>query len=90
LPLLNNPQAEWDHPAYTIWSEDGRTIQGVAVRTERWRYAEFDSGRGGAMLFEENADPQELKNLANDPQYAAVCAKLSSLAKQYAAGLAQK
>ena len=90
-PLLNDPKAEWDHPAFTVWSEDGHTIHGVAVRTEKWRYAEFgDNGKGGAMLFDETADPQELKNLADDPKYAAVCAKLSSLAKQYAAGLAQK
>ncbi len=86
-PLLIDPKAPWDHEAYTIWSEDGRTIQGVAVRTDRWRFAEFDGGRGGAMLFDEDADPQELKNLADDPQYAAVCAKLSALAKQYAARL---
>ncbi len=89
-PLLENPQADWDHPAYTIWSEDGRTIQGVAVSTERWRFSEFQDGRGGAMLFDENADPLELKNLADDPQYAAVCEKLSRLAKQYAARLSQK
>ncbi len=90
VSLLNDPKADWDHPAYTIWSEDGRTIQGVAVRTDKWRFAEFVGGRGGAMLFDENADPQELKNLADDPQYADVCAKLSSLAKQYAAQLDQK
>ena len=42
VPLLKDPDAKWDHPAHTVWSEDGRTLQGVAVRTERWRYAEFD------------------------------------------------
>ncbi|HZZ27319.1 MAG TPA: sulfatase-like hydrolase/transferase, partial [Pirellulales bacterium] len=90
LPLLNNPQAKWDYPAYTIWSEDGKTIQGVGVRTEKWRYAEFDGAKAGAMLFDETADPQELRNLADDPKYTAVIAELSPLAKQYAARLAAK
>lgn len=91
VPLLENPKAEWNHPAYTVWSEDGKTIQGVAVRTEKWRYAEFgENGKNGAMLFDEAADPQELKNLADDPKYASVVAELSPLAKQYAARLASK
>jgi iduronate 2-sulfatase len=84
-PLLNNPDAEWNYPAFTVWSEDGKMLQGISVRNERWRYTEFDGGRGGAVLFDEKDDPQELKNLANDPKYAAVCAELSPLVKQYAA-----
>ena len=36
-PLLNDPTAPWDHPAYTVWSEDGRHFTGVMVRTDRWR-----------------------------------------------------
>jgi iduronate 2-sulfatase len=89
-PLLKNPQQEWDHPAFTVWSENGKTLHGVAVRTERWRYAEFGpEGSKGAMLFDEAADPQDLKNLADDPKCAEVKAKLSTQAKQYAATLKQ-
>ena len=91
VPLLNDPKAKWDYPAYTIWSEDGSTIHGVGVRIEKWRYAEFgDNGKNGAMLFDEAADPQELKNLADDPKYASVVAELSQLAKKYAARLEMK
>ena len=90
VPLLNDPKAKWDEPAYTIWSEDGKTIHGVGVRTEKWRYAEFSDGNAGAMLFDETADPQELKNLADDPKYASVVAELSPLAKQYSAKLPSK
>jgi iduronate 2-sulfatase len=85
-PLLNNPEAGWDHPAYTVWSEDGKTLHGVAVRTERWRYAEFGGGKNGAMLLDEQADPNEVKNLADDPKLASVRAELSALAKKYAWG----
>jgi arylsulfatase A-like enzyme len=55
----------------------------VSVRTEKWRYAEFTLG--GAMLLDPANDPHEMKNLANDPQYADVIAKLSPLVKAYAA-----
>jgi arylsulfatase A-like enzyme len=88
VPLLNNPQAPWDRPAYSVWSEDGTTLHGVAVRTAQWRYAEYGpDGRNGAMLFDPKADPLEMTNLANDPGHASVCAELSALTRKYAANL---
>jgi arylsulfatase A-like enzyme len=87
VPLLNNPKAEWNHPAFTVWSEDGKSLHGVAVRNERWRYAEFGpNGSNGAMLFDEDADPHDLKNLADDSKFAPVKAALSAWIKQYTAG----
>jgi arylsulfatase A-like enzyme len=87
-PLLNRPAAKWDKPGFSIWSEDGKTIHGTAVRTEKWRYAEFGKdGINGAMLFDPKADPLEMKNLANDEQYKSVCAELSALTRKYAATL---
>jgi arylsulfatase A-like enzyme len=88
VPLLNNPRADWGRPAYSVWSEDGQTFHGVAVRTEQWRFAEFGpEGRGGAMLFDPKNDPFEMKNLADDPKFAAVRAELSGLTRRYAAQL---
>jgi arylsulfatase A-like enzyme len=86
VPLLKNPDAAWNRPAYSLWSENGLTYLGAVVRTERWRFAEFEAGRGGAMLFDEQADPDELKNLANDPKYADVCADLAPLVRKYLSG----
>jgi arylsulfatase A-like enzyme len=80
-PLLSNPDAEWNHPAFTVWSENGRTLHGVAVRNEHWRYAEFVDG--GTMLFDEENDPRELKNVVDDPKNAALRAELSKLVKAY-------
>jgi arylsulfatase A-like enzyme len=82
-PLLQNPQAEWNHPAFTVWSENGATLRGVGVRNERWRYTEFEDGT--AMLFDEVADPLELKNVAEAPANKVVRAELSKLVKNYIA-----
>jgi arylsulfatase A-like enzyme len=85
VPLLDDPARPWDHPAFTVWSEDGATFHGVAVRTERWRYAEFGpDGVNGAMLFDTRADPLELKNLAGDPKLAEARGELSRLVRAYA------
>jgi len=83
VPLLNDPDAEWNHPAFTIWSEDGRTATGISVRTDKWRYNLYTGPRGGALLFDEAADPHEMHNLAGDPQYAEVCVRLSELIRQH-------
>jgi arylsulfatase A-like enzyme len=74
-PLLNNPTAKWNQPAYTV-TKFNQNI-GKAVRTERWRYVEYDDG--GAMLFDRQKDPHELKNLANDPAHAKVVAEMKAL-----------
>ena len=87
-PLLGRPAGSWDKPAYSVWSEDGKTLHGVAVRTEKWRYAEFgENGANGAMLFDPVSDPLEMKNLANDEKYKPFCAELSALTRNYAAQL---
>ena len=38
------------------------------------------------MLLDPKADPDELKNLADDPQYQSVRAELSTLVQKYGAG----
>jgi arylsulfatase A-like enzyme len=84
VPLLHDPRAAWDRPAYSIWSEDGKSIHGTSVRTEQWRYAEFGKdAANGAMLFDVHADPMELTNLADDPRHKSVRAELSKLIAAY-------
>jgi arylsulfatase A-like enzyme len=88
LPLLRHPEASWGQPAYSVWSEDGKTLHGVAVRTEQWRFVDYGpAGSWGAMLFDVHADPLEMTNLANEPRHAAVRAELSALTRAYAARL---
>lgn len=84
-PLLADPQAKWEHPAYTVSGVGGR-LAGVAVRNERYRYVEWDGGKAGAMLFDEQADPHEMKNLIDGPKWAPVRDEMAALARQHAAG----
>jgi iduronate 2-sulfatase len=84
VPLLHNPRGAWEQPAYTVWSEDGSTIHGTAVRTEQWRYAEYGKDAvNGALLFDVHADPMELHNLAEDAKHAETRARLSKLVAGY-------
>jgi iduronate 2-sulfatase len=46
------------------------------VRTEQWRYTEWDHGKRGVELYDEQNDPREFKNLASDPKFAPVVAEM--------------
>lgn len=85
-PLLQEPDAQWDKPAYTVWNENGKGITGVSVRTEKWRYAEFFGHGAGRYLTDAVNDPHELINLANDVNYKEVVAHLHQLAQEYVRG----
>ncbi len=73
-PLLEDPRHEWNRPAFTQVQRGN--FPGRSVRTERWRYTEWDSGRRGVELYDHEKDPREFKNLASDPNYASVVAEL--------------
>jgi arylsulfatase A-like enzyme len=78
-PLLADPSAPWDRPAYSVVAY--RDVLGRSVRTDRWRYSQWVEGERGEVLFDEQNDPHELKNLAADPNYAAKLAELRGLMK---------
>ena len=74
--LLDNPRAEWKSPAFTQVNTAER--RGRSIRTEQWRYTEWDNGAAGAELYDHKNDPNELHNLAKDSKYAPVLAELRS------------
>ncbi len=53
-------------------------LVGASLRTPRWRYTEWDEGRGGRELYDHDADPQELVNLAEAPRHEDDVAALAS------------
>jgi len=77
VPLLDNPRLKWKEAAYTQVTR-GR-FAGYSVRTERWRYTEWDEGRQGAELYDHKTDPREYRNLINDPKHKATVEQLKAL-----------
>ena len=56
----------------------GKRFFGYSLRTSRWRYTEWDEGAAGRELYDHDADPKELANLATLPAQAAQVAELSA------------
>ena len=71
-PLLSNPNADWKHSAFTqiLRPADHRLptpVMGRTIRTERWRYTEWNGGEAGVELYDHLNDRHEFKNRAIDP-----------------------
>jgi uncharacterized sulfatase len=79
-PQLDDPNAPGKEAAITQLRRGGGMKQesypGYSVRTERYRYVEWDGGRRGVQLYDHENDPQELRNLADDPAQAAIVAAM--------------
>ncbi|MFN7932584.1 MAG: sulfatase [Bryobacteraceae bacterium] len=64
VPLLENPQRAWKKAAYTmVWRGGDRF--GRSVRTDRYRYTEWEDGRSGVEFYDHEKDPKEWTNLAS-------------------------
>jgi len=68
-PLLKDPNAEWAYPAITTHGRGNH-----AVRTETHRYIRY--ANGDEELYHNAKDPYEWTNLANNPEYTTLKAKL--------------
>lgn len=77
VPALKDPTAKIKSEAFTQVRRGN--FDGYAVRTDRWRYIEWERGTKGVQLYDEQADPGETRNLAADPAQAATVAELKAL-----------
>lgn len=93
VPMLKNPEAKgrgWSLSqvvrgggfkrmgASAAIGDDGKRILGYTIRTEHWRYTEWDEGREGRELYDHDSDPKEITNLALTADHAATVAKMSA------------
>ena len=80
-PMLSNPDFNGRGWALTQVSRGNGENQffGYTVRTERWRYTEWNEGQAGNELYDHEADVRELNNLAAQPEYAEQIEELSKL-----------
>jgi len=76
-PMLTNPSATVKDAAFS------QARNGYAVRTDRWRYIEWDGGMEGAQLYDMENDPAETTNLAADPKHAATVTDLRTRLAAY-------
>jgi uncharacterized sulfatase len=80
-PLLDNPNSRWERPAYTqVWRG---SFPGHSIRNERFRYIEWDNGRKGAQLYDYAADPEEKRNIIDDPNYGEALAMLRAALREH-------
>ncbi|TWT51956.1 Choline-sulfatase [Thalassoglobus neptunius] len=70
VPLLQNPQAQWDRPSVIEYRKGNG-----AVRSERYRLIRYADG--SEELYDHNVDPQEWTNLAGSPEVATIQSELA-------------
>lgn len=85
-PILRSDNAKWHKNAYTStrrslygkgWSPKNRLwnigqVIGRSIRTECYRYTEWDEGAKGGELYDYQEDPNEFNNLYDNPDYKAL------------------
>jgi iduronate 2-sulfatase len=86
-PLLKNPAAVWQRPALSQVrrGQGADAFMGYSVRTETWRYTEWDGGKRGTELYNESDDPREMQNLAGEPKYRSVVSEMQQLLRKMTA-----
>lgn len=84
VAALNDPQARPRASALTQLKNN------YSIRTRNYRYTEWgENGDGGNELYSHRTDPQEMVNLANNPEHANTVERLSKRLHQRVAAARQ-
>ncbi|MCA9027544.1 MAG: sulfatase [Planctomycetaceae bacterium] len=84
VPMLENPNEIGRGWSITqVVRRHGRGTQtfGYSLRTPRWRYTEWDSGKRGRELYDHKVDPLEQTNLVELDTHANVITELAKTMK---------
>jgi uncharacterized sulfatase len=76
-PLLDDPARPGKRAAYTQVVRG--SSMGRSVRSDRWRYTEWDRGEKGVELYDQANDPLDYHNLAGDPELTATREEMKKL-----------
>jgi arylsulfatase A-like enzyme len=68
-PLLNKPNAQWEHAAVTTYGPNNH-----AVKTDRYRYIRYEDG--SEELYDHENDKNEWNNVASKNEYKTVKERL--------------
>ncbi len=88
-PLLMNPSAKLKPYAFSTMLSTHTKLMGHAITDGRHRYIEWDGGKAGRQFYDDETDPQELKNLVNDPVHAPRVAEMKAQLDKHLAGAGQ-
>ena len=71
-----------DEPARHVTQVQRGELAGYSVRTDRWRYTEWDHGKQGSELYDHNSDPGEYYNLVSNPKHVLTIESLKKILRQ--------
>lgn len=80
VSVLSDPSSSVREAAFT--QVDRGNFTGVSLRTDRWRYTEWDGGKRGVELYDHDNDPEEYHNLAESPDHTAILEQLREFMKE--------
>ena len=68
--LLSNPSEPFRTSVQAVMTRGD--LMGKSVKNKKWRYIEWDNGKEGVELYDQEKDPLEYHNLAQNAEYMSV------------------
>lgn len=84
VPVLENPEIEWDDEVSSVWPHNRRTydetVMGYSIKSQRFNYIEWVELSTGEVLgrdlYDLESDPKETVNVIGKPEYKEIIADL--------------